>query len=106
MMFYFKEIFKIGEKEYLNSVVGMQLNGEYVAAYMGNQLQLHSVIIFYIFYDLQVELNQFKKIFNQLLETANENRESILFPSQDNNDGKITSFSLIKDYLVYSTDVS
>lgn len=64
-MFYFKEIFKIGEKEYLNSVVGMQLNGEYVAAYMGNQLQLHSVIIFYIFYDLQVELNQFKKIFNQ-----------------------------------------
>jgi hypothetical protein len=37
------EITKIGEKEYLNSVIGMQLNGEYVAAYMGSQLQLHSV---------------------------------------------------------------
>jgi hypothetical protein len=47
-MLYFKEIFKIGEKEYLNSVIGMQLNGEYVAAYMGNQLQLHSVISIYI----------------------------------------------------------
>ena len=42
-MFYFKEIFKIGEKEYLNSVTAMQLNGEYVAAYMGSQLQLHAV---------------------------------------------------------------
>lgn len=39
------EITKIGEKEYLNSVISMQLNGEYVAAYMGSQLQLHSVLI-------------------------------------------------------------
>jgi hypothetical protein len=34
-----------------------------------------------------------------------ENRESILFPSQENNDGKITGYALVKDYLVYSTDV-
>lgn len=38
-------------------------------------------------------------------ESAMENRESILFPSQENNEGKVSSFALIKDYLVYSTDV-
>lgn len=43
LIFHILEILKIGEKEYLNSVVGMQLNGDYAAAYMGNQLQLHTV---------------------------------------------------------------
>ena len=40
-----KELIKMGEKEYLNSVIGMQLSGDYVAAFMGAQLQLHSVSI-------------------------------------------------------------
>jgi hypothetical protein len=43
LLFFLKEISKIGEKEYLNSVIGMQLSNEYAAAFMGNQLQLHSV---------------------------------------------------------------
>ena len=34
---------KIGEKEYLNTVTELKLNGIYAAALMGNQLQLHSV---------------------------------------------------------------
>ena len=33
-----------------------------------------------------------------------ENRESILFP-QESNEGKITSFAFVKDYLIYTTDV-
>lgn len=33
-----------------------------------------------------------------------ENRDSILFP-QENNEGKITSFAFVKEYLIYSTDV-
>ena len=41
----FKEIYKISDKEYLNTVTAMQLNGDYVAAFMGNQLQLHAVSI-------------------------------------------------------------
>lgn len=81
-LFRFQEIIKIGEKEYLNSVVGMQLNSEYVAAHMGNQIQLHS-----------------------LGESVMENRESILLP-QDQNEGRVTSFALVKEYLVFSTDVS
>jgi hypothetical protein len=42
---------KICEKEYLNSLISMQLNGEYVAAYMGVQLQLHSVNFNYFCYN-------------------------------------------------------
>lgn len=85
----------------------MQLNGDYVAAYMGNQLQLHSVIlklklrVHNYFFLIIINLFFIKK----LTESAIENRESILFPSQENNDGKITGFALVKDYLVYSTDV-
>lgn len=60
----------------------MQLNSEYVAAHMGNQIQLHS-----------------------LGESVMENRESILLP-QDQNEGRVTSFALVKEYLVFSTDVS
>lgn len=60
----------------------MQLNSEYVAAHMGNQIQLHS-----------------------LGESVMENRESILLP-QDQNEGRVTSFALVKEYLVFSTDVN
>ena len=66
----------------MNSVIGMQLNAEYVAAHMGNQIQLHS-----------------------LGESAIENRESILLPKDMSVEGRVTSFALVKDYLVYSTDV-
>lgn len=41
----------------------------------------------------------------KLSDSPDESRESILFPSQENNDGKITGFALLKDYLIYSTDV-
>ena len=34
-----------------------------------------------------------------------ENRESILLP-QDQNEGRVTSFAMDKEYLVFSTDVS
>jgi hypothetical protein len=33
-----------------------------------------------------------------------ESRESILFP-QEANEGKITGFAIVKEYLIYSTDV-
>ncbi len=39
----------------------------------------------------------------KLGESAIENRESILLPN-DTTDGRVTSFALVKDYLVYSTD--
>lgn len=41
----------------------------------------------------------------QLSETAIEGRESILFPSSENNDGKISGYALVKEYLVYATEV-
>jgi len=41
----------------------------------------------------------------KLSDSPDESKESILFPSQENNDGKITGFALLKDHLIYSTDV-
>lgn len=65
----------------MNSVLSMQLNSDYVAALMSSQLQLHTIG-----------------------ESAVENRESILFPTNQSNDGKVTAFNLLKDYLVFATD--
>lgn len=42
----------------------------------------------------------------KLVETTAEHRESILFPLPENNDGRISSFALVKNHLVYSTDVT
>lgn len=77
----YKEIQKIGEREYLNSINEFKLNDEYVAALMGSQLQLHT-----------------------LNESAIEGRESILFPQAEHNEGKVTNFNLTKEYLIMATD--
>ena len=53
---------------------------------------------------IKVLIISIKNPISKLGESAVENRESILFP-QEKNEGKITSFALVKDHLVYSTDV-
>lgn len=102
LKFFSIEIQRIGEKEYLNSITELQLNDDYVAVLMGNQLQLHSVII--LIQDL-VQTLLLIFLYLKLAESAIEGRESILFPVADQNEGKITSFALTKEYLIMGTDV-
>lgn len=42
----------------------------------------------------------------KIIESTPDYRESILFPLPEDNDGRISSFALLKNYLVYATDVS
>ena len=75
------------------------IHGQSVATSFSNLLSPYYTYFETIFYLI-------KTIFKSKLgETAMENRDSILFP-QEANEGKITSFAFVKDYLIYTTDVN
>ncbi|CAF1061503.1 unnamed protein product [Adineta ricciae] len=78
-----EEVKRASEHDYLGTITELQINSYYAAAFMNGRIQLHMI---------------------EESDRRSEERQSIMFPLADTNDGKILCYGLTKDYLVYGTD--
>nr|CAI5868921.1 unnamed protein product [Callosobruchus analis] len=75
---------KLKSKQYLGTVSSIKLNAEYASVLFDGKVFLHMI---------------------EPSETSQEDRESILFPDDDNETMVITCHELTADFLVYATDM-
>nr|CAH7760831.1 unnamed protein product [Callosobruchus chinensis] len=75
---------KLKSKQYLGTVSSIKLNAEYASVLFDGKVLLHLI---------------------DTSETSQDDRESILFPDDDNETMVITCHELTADFLVYATDM-
>ncbi|KAK9743679.1 WD domain, G-beta repeat [Popillia japonica] len=72
------------EMQYLGGITSMKLNAEYASVLYEGKIQMHMI---------------------EQPDVGFEEKESIIFPNDNNMSSKITSHCLTTDFLVYSTDM-
>ncbi|KAI0219650.1 WD repeat-containing protein 19 [Lamellibrachia satsuma] len=75
---------KLNDREYLGTIQDCKIGMDYAAVSFEGKISLHLI---------ETDMEQ------------SEERENRLFPDQDKESQKITSFGITRDFLIYSTDI-